>query len=524
LKPSSLTGGIVGVDWWTMTAKEFSRALVNGNGPSLRWLAMIVTLIAGTAVCAALRGAEPGTRRPNILFALADDWGWPHAGAYGDRVVKTPTFDRIAREGVLFTSAYVSSPSCTPSRNAILTGQQFYRLGEGANLWSTLDVGEPNFMRLLRVNGYNIGHWRKAWGPGDYAAGGYQEHPCGPESTFEEFLKHRDRSKPFCFWFGTSDPHRPYDTARSPANGIDVEAIRVPGFLPTNDVVRNDIADYYNEVQRWDRDVGAALALLEQAGELDNTIIVMTGDNGMPMPRAKGNLYDAGVREPLAIRWGKPVGAGRRVDAFVSFTDFAPTFLAAAKVPIPPEMTGRSLLPILNADAGDGGPEFIIFGRERHTTAQQMPSMDGYPSRAIRTDRWLLILNLEPERWPAGVPSGATHPMDVHPDCDEGPTKQFLVQHRDDADVRRYYDLSFARRPAVELYDCPADPDQLVNLAADPQHAETVDTLRRQLTDYLVATGDPRFSNAMATFDEAPYRASYLNEYLRKHGYGARSE
>ena len=171
---------------------------------------VIAFALAATILVRPVHADQHLGKRPNILFALADDWGWPHAGAYGDKVVKTPAFDRIAREGVLLRHAFVSSPSCTPCRNSIITGQQFYRLGQGANLWSTLDVEHPNFLFLLRDAGYEIGHWRKAWGPGDYTVGGYREHPCGPEGQFDDFLANRDESKPFCFWFGTSDPHRPY--------------------------------------------------------------------------------------------------------------------------------------------------------------------------------------------------------------------------------------------------------------------------------------------------------------------------
>ena len=172
---------------------------------------------------------------PNILFCLADDWGWPHAGVYGDSVVQTPTFDRLAKEGVLFEHAFVSSPSCTPCRNSILTGQQFYRLKAGANLWSSLDATFPNFMVLLRDSGYETGHWRKAWGPGGFRAGGYTEHPCGPESTFEAFMDQSDPNKPFCFWFGTSDPHRPYEQGSGRESGIDIDAIDVPAFYPNTD-------------------------------------------------------------------------------------------------------------------------------------------------------------------------------------------------------------------------------------------------------------------------------------------------
>ena len=178
-----------------------------------------------------LMAAEPTLpARPNVLLCLADDWGWPHAGAYGDQVVRTPTFDRLAEEGALFTHAFVSSPSCTPCRNALLTGQQFYRLAAGANLWSTLNVTDPNFVFLLREAGYDVAHWRKAWGPGDYRRGGYTEDPCGPKRDFASFMEHRDGSKPFFFWFGTSDPHRPYIKGSGAGSGMEV-ARHIPARL-----------------------------------------------------------------------------------------------------------------------------------------------------------------------------------------------------------------------------------------------------------------------------------------------------
>lgn len=447
--------------------------------------------------------------RPNILFCLADDWGWPHAGAYGDQVVKTPSFDRLAREGLLFRHAFVSSPSCTPCRNSIITGQQFYRLEEGASLWSTLDVRYPNFMFLLREAGYEIGHWRKAWGPGSFKAAGYTENPCGPRSTFPEFMQGRDKTKPFCFWFGTSDPHRGYAKGSGAESGIDVDKVHVPKFYPNQPEVRSDIADYYFEVQRWDRDVGSALQLLEKEGELDNTIIAMSGDHGMPFPRCKTNLYDWGARVPLAIRWGARIKPNRTVTDFTSLTDLAPTFLEAAGVEVPEEMTGKSLLPILeHADAGrvDSKRNFMVFGRERHTPAQQKPSTVGYPMRAIRTDQWLLIMNLEPDRWPVGVPEGATHRIGSFADCDDGPTKAVIMKMKNDPQNKVYYDLCFAKRGAIELYDCQKDPDQVNNLANDPQHSKTVNRLRAQLIEYLESTGDPRFSDKPVKFDEYLYR------------------
>lgn len=478
----------------------------------LRTLSLLIALLLYASQASA-------SERPNILLCVADDWGWPHAGAYGDATVSTPAFDRLAREGVLFQRAFVSSPSCTPSRNAILTGQQFYRLDEGANLRSTLDVRHPNFMRLLQQNGYAIGHWRKAWGPGFYEPGGYEQHPMGPGSSFADFMKQRDPDQPFCFWFGTSDPHRPYDPSRGQASGIDPAGIEVPAFLPDHDITRSDLADYYFEVQRWDADVARAIALLEEAGELENTIIVMTGDNGAPFPRCKGNLYDWGVRVPLAIRWGAGIESpGREVSAFVSLTDLAPTFLAAAGVEAPEAMTGQSLLPILRNDAAQAPGQtrdYAVFGRERHAAAQEMPSLDGYPSRAIRTDRYLYIMNLEPDRWPVGAPENATHPIGRFPDCDNGPTKSLIIDHPDDPALRRYYELCFAKRPAEELYDVQADPDQVRNLADDPAHRETIDRLRAQLTGYLRDTGDPRFTGQPVLFDEYPYRDDRIHRRIR---------
>ncbi|MCK5942150.1 MAG: sulfatase [Planctomycetes bacterium] len=484
-----------------------------------RLLTTLLTLICACAAQQDARHDDQQRPRPNILFAMADDWGWPHAGAYGDEVVQTPTFDRLAREGVRFEHAYVSSPSCTPSRNAILTGQAFYRLGEGANLHSTLDVAHPTFVRLLRDAGYRVAHWRKAWGPGNAKAGGYDGNPCGPNVAFADFLAQQDDARPFCFWLGTSDPHRGYQRHSGRDHGIDPAKVRVPAFLPDHDDVRGDLADYYFEVQRWDRDVGAALQLLERRGLLANTIVVMTGDHGMPFPRCKGNLYDHGARVPLAIRWGRVASPGRTVRSFASLTDLAPTFLEAAGVAVPDVMTGDSLLAVLT-DPDAAGAEHVVFGRERHTPAQQMPSLDGYPARAIRTHDWLLIHNVAPERWPAGVPEGASHPMGTFADCDNGPSKTLVAGGADDPALRGFYQLCFGKRPAFELYDCRNDPDQIRDLAGDVKYRKLVVKLRYQLIAELRAHGDPRFTDGVEPrFDEYPYRAGYLKKHLEKHGH-----
>lgn len=473
------------------------------------FLARSTTLALATWTAGAF-AQEEAPKRPNILFCLADDWSWPHAGVYGDAVVQTPTFDRLAREGVLFDNAFVAVPSCTPCRNSILTGQMFYRLEEGANLWSTLDPKFPTFVGLLAQAGYTTGHWRKAWGPGDFTAAGYTTDPCGPNGTFADFLAKRPKDQPFCFWFGSPDPHRPYEKGSGRKSGMDLAKILVPPFLPDTEEVRSDIADYYFEVQRWDRDVAQALDHLEKAGELENTIIAMTGDNGFPFPRCKGNLYDWGVRAPLAIRWGQGVAKpGRRVTDFTSLPDLAPTFLEAAGVAVPGAMTARSLVPVLKSGKDgrvDAARDAVVTGRERHCPAQEAPSMAGYPSRALRTDRWLYILNPAPDRWPAGVPEGGTVGKG-YADCDGGPTKGEILAGMASGATKQAYDLCFAKRPAEELYDVQADPYQLHNLASDAAHAPALAGLRQRLGAYLKETADPRFSDAPVLFDSYPYRS-----------------
>lgn len=453
----------------------------------------------------------PG-QRPNIIFAIADDWGWPHAGVYGDPVVQTPAFDRVANEGILFNHAYVSSPSCTPSRNAILTGQYHWRLGPGASLWSTLDPSTPVFPLLLEQAGYQIGQYRKSWGPGSLE--GWAKEPAGqkyPEG-FDAFLSDWDGTRPFCFWLGSWDPHRPYEVGTGAASGMDLERIRLFECFPDDPVVRSDVADYYYEVQRFDTLVMNAIRSLEKIGQLENTIIVVTGDNGMPFPRCKANLYDPGTRMPLAMRWGSGIShPGRIIDDFISMTDMAPTFLELAGVEIPEVMTGKSLVTLLKGkqegviEPGQRG--CVLHGKERHVPGQE-GHMGGYPCRAIRNHDFLYIRNFKPDRWPAGTPDHgkAFMPHFWLADCDNGPTKTYMAENRDrDEHHGRLYELAFGKRPAEELYDCRKDPGQLVNLADDPAYAGIRESLSAQLMEQLERTADPRVIGGGDQFDEYPY-------------------
>lgn len=431
----------------------------------------------------------PGTsqeRLPNFLFVIADDWSAPHAGVYGDPVVQTPNFDRVAREGVLFHRAYCAAPSCTPSRGAILTGQAIHRLEEGGNLHSTLPAKFPVYPDLLEQNGYTVGFTGKGWGPGKFEPGGRTRNPAGPAFTsFAEFLDALPPDKPFCFWHGSHEPHRPYEPGSGRLAGMDPAKVAVPPIFPDTAAVRNDMLDYYLEVQRFDQQLGELLGVLERSGRAERTLLIVTSDNGMPFPRCKTNLYDSGCRMPLAIRWPGMAKPGRASNAFVSLADVAPTILEAAGLDIPTEMTGKSLVPILQSDGPVPGRDRVFFERERHANVRRGDL--SYPARAVRTERYLYVRNLRPERWPAGDPDLYFAVGDFG-DIDGGPTKTEVMSAPDSA----YFRLACAKRPEEELYDCESDPHQTRNVVDDPKYAGAKSQMRSILEGWMKATDDPR--------------------------------
>lgn len=486
--------------------------------------AMLLTSILHGPPEASAAETEAGAataERPNILLVIADDQSWCHAGAYGDRAVKTPNFDRVAREGVRFNYAFCSAPSCAPSRGTLLTGQHHWRLEEGANLHGTLPAKFDCYPDLLEKAGYHVGYTGKAWGPGKLEPGGRNRNPAGPEynrirlsnderparwisnidypANFAEFLDEKPDGKPFCFWLGTHEPHRQYDLDIGRQAGKRIEDVTVPRFLPDLPDVRSDILDYYYEIGWFDRQLGQALDQLQERGELDNTLVVVTSDNGMPFPRSKCTLYDWGVRMPMAVRWPAKVPGGRVIDDFVHFADLAPTFLEAAGLDVPGDMTGRSLMGLLASKRSgrvDPGRDHVVVGRERHLAHANPGAV--YAMRAIRTHRYLLIHNLFPDLDPAGCPP-------VYASIDVGPSKFAFMLHPDHPEVKRTWKYVIARRPAFELYDCEIDPDQIDNLAEDPAYQGIRDQLAARLQEQLQRTGDPRALGKPVTWDSDPY-------------------
>lgn len=445
---------------------------------------------------------------PNILIAMADDWSWPHTGAQ-DPTVVTPTLDRLVAEGVTFRNAFVPAPTCTASRGSVLTGRWPWQLDEGANLWSTLPSQFSTAPDLLAQAGYVTGHSDKGWGPGDPTAGGRTTPPAGPNfASFSAFLQARTPGTPFCFWLGPEEPHRPYVAGSGLAAGKDPAGVVVPTVLPDDPIVRSDLCDYYLGIERFDSAVGAAIALLEQAGELNNTVVIMTSDNGLPFPRCKANLYDLGTHVPLVVRWGDQIATSRAVDDFINLADLAPTLLDIAGLTPPGSMTARSFYNVLLSPASgqiDPTRTHVFLARERHTPGQQCYPW-GYPSRAVRTSDFLYIVNYEPNRWPAGVPSpGNSYTGVPYSDVDGGPTKTFMVENPEHPAVAPLFALAFGKRPRLELYDLQNDPDQIDNVAGQAQFAAIESTLATLLDTELILTGDPRLTPAGEAFDRFPY-------------------
>lgn len=502
------------------------------SATSAAWAALAVLaalLTASSGACASPAAANgraaEGERRPNILLAIADDWG-AHAGAYGTPWVRTPAFDRVAREGLLFRRAYTPVAKCAPSRAIALTGRHAWQLEEAGNHMAFFPAKFTTWPETLARHGWTVGMTGKGWGPGvavdaegrprTLVGKPYDRRQATPPTravakidyaaNFADFLDEAPRDAPWCFWYGSLEPHRGYEAGSGERLGgkrlADVD--RVPAYWPDDPVVRRDMLDYALEVEHADRHLGRMLDELARRGLLDDTLVIVTSDHGMPFPRVKGYAYHDSNHVPLAIRWPRGVRRpGRTIDDFVDFTDLAPTVLDVARIdPATSGMrpiTGRSWRSIWESEREgrvDAARDFTLVGKERTDVGR--PADVGYPIRGIVTADRLLLRNYEPSRWPAGNPETG------YLDTDGGPTKSLILERgrRDRSD--QFWRLNFGLRGGVELYDLARDPDCVRNLADDTAVAGQQSQLLARMEAELKRQGDPRMEGRGRVFDEYP--------------------
>ncbi len=534
---------------------------------SFSLLLLLALASAGHGVPGAF-ATEENAPRWNILFVFADDWG-RYASCYKgldgratiNDVITTPNVDRIAREGVIFKHAFVNAPSCTPCRSSLLTGRYFFNCNRGAILNGAVwDSSIPTYPLMLRDSGYSIGKSYKVWSPGtpaDAPFGGQQyafekagrapnnfseevtarvekgmplakareEILAQVRGNFDDFLASREKDakgKPWHFFFGPTTTHRTWIKGSGKKLwGIEPDSLKgkLPKFLPDVPEVREDVADYLGECQAVDAYVGELLKRLHETGEADRTLVVLSGDHGMPgVPSGKCNLYDMGVSVPLVMR--VPGGRGGRiVEDFVRLPDLAPTFMEIAGVKPPENLYGRSLLPLLKSDKSgilDATRDWIIAGRERHVGKAREGNLP-YPMRSLHTPDYVYIRNFAPDRWPLGSPGAVTadstlsidelerNTQIAFADMDASPTKAWLIEHRKEPQWQSYYDLAFGKRVSEELYDIRKDPDQMNNLAGNTDFAKVKEQLAKRLMDELTRANDPRVVENPPRFELPPF-------------------
>lgn len=474
----------------------------------LRFLALCICMAAATQGFAA--------ERPNILLVVSDDQSWEHTSFAGYPAVKTPNFDRLARQGVYFERAYVAAPTCGASRASILTGRHIWGLESAALLWGYWPESIPSYQDLLAEAGYHTGYTGKPWGPG-YVRPGTRDgtDPTGPAYTdrllprppawrgvwdlpanFEAFLDARPAGTPFSFIVGAYEPHRPFPKGDVRRFGVLRADAFFPPHVPDTPRLRQELAAYLQEVEIYDKDLGRLMAVLERRGLLDNTLIVVTSDNGIDISRSKATNYEYGVRVPLVMVWpGRLQMPGRRIQGVVSLVDLAPTFLQLAGVSPPVVMHGQSLLPLLHSARQHTGRAAAFTAFERHAGyARQFRQT--YPRRAIHTPEYVLIRNYFPDRWPFGDP----------PQYVESVSSFLRDSHGEP--IEPYFTLATAKKPYEELYVLADDPGQLHNRIDEPALQPVRMKLRRLLDAELERTGDPVHTRRMDYFQRFEYLGS----------------
>jgi uncharacterized sulfatase len=443
--------------------------------PDAFLVAMLAALLVGAAPARARADDPP--RRPDVVVFIADDLSAGDCSPYGGTDIPSPNMAALAREGLTFDRAYATSPSCAPSRAALLTGCYNARTGAMFNHQKPRDdVGK--WPACFQALGYEVvafgkvAHYAQVTAYGfDHAAFyRYHEDVCVDKAV--EWLAARKSDKPLCLMVGTNFPHVPWPQRE----GVRPADLKLPARVADTPETRTARAHYAAAVTRADSDLGEVRGAARRHLPPD-TLFVFTADQGAQWPFAKWNLYEAGVRVPLVVVWPGHVAAGRRTAAMVSWIDLLPTLHEAAGADprsAAPGIDGRSFLPVLTGKA-DAHRDRVF------ATHSGDGNVNYYPSRSARLGSWKYIRNLD-----------ASLEFHTHIDRlpqDTGYWPSWVERARSDPQVEgliRHY----TRRPAEELYDLSADPDESKNLAGDAAHASELERCRAALDEWMTANHD----------------------------------
>ena len=411
---------------------------------------------------------SPATSHPNVVVFVADDLGWRDVGVYGNRFIRTPNLDRLARSGLRVKLAFGTSPQCSPSRISMLSGK-YPHTTRTEDLHTPLPDGEQILPSLLQRQGYFTGHMAKThFGPN--AERQFPWYSPVVADSFPAFVA-AAADRPFFLWVGFHQPHRPYRDAvprvHAPAS------VAVAPYLADTPETRVDLARYYDAITEMDAEIGRTLAELERRNLSENTIVVFLSDNGAPFPREKGTLYDSGIRTPLILSWPRGIRAGQVYDrAPVSTIDLSATILDLAGVGSA-QVRGRSFAPLLADPGAYAGSEYVFSERNWHDCDEHQ--------RAVRTERFKLIR----------TDAYTELPLCTAADIGGSPSFQALRARAKAGRLTRAQQRLFeAPRARLELYDLTADPWELRNVADDPGYQKEVRELAGVLQKWMENSDD----------------------------------
>jgi N-sulfoglucosamine sulfohydrolase len=424
------------------------------------------------------RVSAHAAERPHLVVFISDDHGALDSSAMGAADAATPSMERLRREGMTFTRAFAVSPSCAPSRAALLTGR--WPLDNGSMFNHQPPRADAKKLpAYLQELGYEVvafgkvAHYKqgKDYGFDLVAHDTFHDDACVDAAL--EWLARRDDERPLCLLVGTNWPHVPWPAAEE---GVDPAQLTQPATHVDTPRTRTARARYYAAVKRMDDDLGRVYeAAYRELG--DNTLFVHFSDHGAQWPFAKWNLYDAGLRVPMFATWPGVIAAGSECDELTMLVDVLPTLVEAGGGTAPTDLAGRSLVGLMRGQGSDRPHEAVF------ATHSGDGRMNEYPMRCVRTDAWKYIRNLRPDA------EYGTHITRAEAVDGRGYWRSWVRRAQSDpkaaAIVARYL-----RRPAEELYDLANDPLEERNLAADPRHAETLGELRVRLDVWMASQGD----------------------------------